>query len=81
MRVEFGDATTAADTAGANAISQSFPHTCGQPLAHFLRATSIVPDAQIISDHPEIRYEIIFSLTFLLLTAEHITRGGQFNII
>lgn len=48
VRVEFGDAATAADSAGAHTISRVFPHTYGQPLAHFLRATAKVPDAQII---------------------------------
>ena len=55
MRVEFGDATTAADPASGHVISQNFPHTYGQPLAHFLRATAKVPDAQIITEHPAIR--------------------------
>ncbi|KAM0029324.1 hypothetical protein Hdeb2414_s0018g00524441 [Helianthus debilis subsp. tardiflorus] len=45
VRVKFGDVTTTDDVSGASAISQSFPHTYGQPLAHFLRATSNVPDA------------------------------------
>lgn len=57
VRVEFGDATTAADSSGAHTISRIFPHTYGQPLAHFLRATAKVPDAQIITSHPTIRYE------------------------
>ncbi|CAI9296298.1 unnamed protein product [Lactuca saligna] len=60
VRVEFGDATTAADPSGAQAISQSFPHTYGQPLAHFLKPTSIVPDAQIINDHPAIKVGVVF---------------------
>ncbi|XP_024990236.1 pyrophosphate--fructose 6-phosphate 1-phosphotransferase subunit alpha-like [Cynara cardunculus var. scolymus] len=60
VRVEFGDATTAADSSSACAISQSFPHTYGQPLAHFLRATSNVPDAQIITDHPAIKVGLVF---------------------
>ncbi|KAK1416548.1 hypothetical protein QVD17_32339 [Tagetes erecta] len=60
VRVEFGDATTALDMSGASAISQSFPHTYGQPLAHFLRATSNVPDAQIITKHPAIRVGLVF---------------------
>lgn len=55
VRVEFGDSTTPADPAGAHVISQAFPHTYGQPLAHFLRATANVPDAQIITEHPPIR--------------------------
>lgn len=62
MRVEFGDATTAADPAGAHVISQAFPHTYGQPLAHFLRATTKVPDAQIITEHPAIRYRLLMFL-------------------
>ncbi|CAI9115316.1 OLC1v1016190C1 [Oldenlandia corymbosa var. corymbosa] len=60
VRVEFGDATTAADPAGAHTISRSFPHTYGQPLAHFLRASAKVADAQIITDHPAIRVGIVF---------------------
>ncbi|XP_020090695.1 pyrophosphate--fructose 6-phosphate 1-phosphotransferase subunit alpha isoform X2 [Ananas comosus] len=60
VRVEFGDATTAADPAGAHVISQAFPHTYGQPLAHFLRATTKVPDAQIITEHPAIRVGVVF---------------------
>lgn len=55
VRVEFGDGTTAADPAGAHVISQAFPRTYGQPLAHFLRATSKVPDAHIITEHLPIR--------------------------
>ncbi|KAI4320898.1 hypothetical protein MLD38_034331 [Melastoma candidum] len=60
VRVEFGDATTAADAAGAHTISRFFPHTYGQPLAHFLRETTKVPDAQIITEHPAIRVGIVF---------------------
>lgn len=56
MRVELGDATTAADPADVHSICRSFPLTYGQPLAHFLRATSKVPDAQVITDHPAVRY-------------------------
>lgn len=55
VRVEFGDATTTADPVDAHTISRSFPHTYGQPLAHFLRATAEVPDAQIITQHLAIR--------------------------
>lgn len=55
VRVEFGDSTTAADPAGAHTISRTFPHTYGQPLAHFLRETAKVLDAQIITEHPPIR--------------------------
>lgn len=60
MRVEYGDATTASDPAGAHVINRAFPHTYGQPLAHFLRATAKVPDAQIISEFPIIRYDNLF---------------------
>ncbi|KAM7517402.1 hypothetical protein LguiA_006985 [Lonicera macranthoides] len=60
VRVEFGDATAAADPSGAHTISRSFPHTYGQPLAHFLRATAKVSDAQIISEHPSIRVGLVF---------------------
>lgn len=63
MRVEFGDATAAADPSGAHTISRSFPHTYGQPLAHFLRATAKVSDAQIISEHPSIRYATHLMIT------------------
>nr|GEX06229.1 pyrophosphate--fructose 6-phosphate 1-phosphotransferase subunit alpha [Tanacetum cinerariifolium] len=51
VRVEFGDATTAADPTGANAIAQSFPHTYGQPLAHFFREKSKTANAQTINEH------------------------------
>ncbi|RWW83944.1 hypothetical protein BHE74_00007500 [Ensete ventricosum] len=56
VRVEFGDSTTCADPSSANVISRAFPHTFGQPLAHFLRATAKVPDAQIITEHPPMRF-------------------------
>ncbi|XP_022772523.1 pyrophosphate--fructose 6-phosphate 1-phosphotransferase subunit alpha isoform X2 [Durio zibethinus] len=60
VRVEFGDATTALDPADAHTIARAFPHTYGRPLAHFLRATAKVPDAQIITDHPAIRVGLVF---------------------
>ncbi|KAK6939136.1 Phosphofructokinase domain [Dillenia turbinata] len=60
VRVEFGDATTAADPSGASTISRSFPHTYGQPLAHFLKATAKVPEAQVITEHPAIRVGLVF---------------------
>lgn len=60
VRVEFGDGTTAADHSGAKTIGRYFPHTYGQPLAHFLRATAKVPDAQIITEHPAIRVGVVF---------------------
>lgn len=56
VRVEFGDTTTAADPTDANTISRYFPNTYGQPLAHFLRATAKVAGAQVISEHPAMRY-------------------------
>lgn len=62
MRVEFGDATTTLDPTDVHTISRSFPHTYGQPLAHFLRATAKVPDAHIITEHPAKRY-MLFQLT------------------
>ncbi|KAK4484010.1 hypothetical protein RD792_011223 [Penstemon davidsonii] len=60
VRVELGDATTAVDPSGSHTISRSFPHTFGQPIAHFLRATAKVIDAQIISDHPAARVGVVF---------------------
>ncbi|CAO1942000.1 unnamed protein product [Urochloa humidicola] len=60
VRVEYGDAAIAADPAGAHVISQAFPHTYGQPLAHFLRKTAVVPDAKVISQHPAVRVGIVF---------------------
>lgn len=59
VRVEFGDTTTSADPTDAHTISRSFPHTYGQPLAHFLRATAKVADAQIITEHPAKRFRLI----------------------
>ncbi|XP_027362878.1 pyrophosphate--fructose 6-phosphate 1-phosphotransferase subunit alpha [Abrus precatorius] len=60
VRVEFGDATTTADPTDALSISRAFPQTYGHPLAHFLRATAKVPDAQIITEHPPIRVGVVF---------------------
>lgn len=60
VRVEFGDATAAADPSGGHTISRLFPHIFGQPLAHFLRANAKVPDAQIITEHLAIRVGIVF---------------------
>lgn len=67
MRVEFGDATTTADPTSAPTISRYFPHTYGGPLAHFLRATAQVPDAQVITEHPPIKYALIGDCLLLLL--------------
>ncbi|KAJ3693177.1 hypothetical protein LUZ60_008657 [Juncus effusus] len=63
VRVEFGDSTTNCDPPSAQAISQAFPRTFGQRLAHFLRAQSIgqVPDAQIIHDHDPIKVGVVFA--------------------
>ena len=66
MRVEFGDRTTVSDSSGAHAISQSFPHTYGQRLVHFLRATAKVPGAHIINDHPALRYHQLFVFSYYL---------------
>lgn len=67
VRVEYGDTTAAADPAGAHTISRHFPQTYSQPLAHFLRATAKVPDAQIISEHPAIRYlEKIYQFSYYI---------------
>ncbi|XP_074558483.1 pyrophosphate--fructose 6-phosphate 1-phosphotransferase subunit alpha-like [Curcuma longa] len=60
VRVEFGDATTAVNPTDAHVISQVFPHTYSQPLAHFLRPTAKVPDAHIIVEQPNIRVGIVF---------------------
>ncbi|KAH6795285.1 hypothetical protein C2S51_036271 [Perilla frutescens var. frutescens] len=60
VRVEYGDVTTAADPLGAHTINRTFPNTYGQPLAHFLRATAKVPDAQIITEHPVLRVGVVF---------------------
>lgn len=49
--MELGDGTTVAKAGDAHIIARAFPHTLGQPLAHFLRATAKVPDAQIITEH------------------------------
>jgi pyrophosphate--fructose-6-phosphate 1-phosphotransferase len=56
VRVEYGDVAIAADPAGAHVISHAFPHTYGQPLAHFLRKAANVADAKVISEHPAVRY-------------------------
>ena len=44
-----------AKSGDSHIIARAFPHTLGQPLAHFLRANAKVPDAQIITEHPAIR--------------------------
>ncbi|KAG0514179.1 hypothetical protein BDA96_10G168300 [Sorghum bicolor] len=60
VTVEYGDAAIAADN-DAHVISHAFPHTYGQPLAHFLGKTANVPDASIITEHPVVRVGIVFS--------------------
>uniref|UniRef100_A0A0D9WPV9 Pyrophosphate--fructose 6-phosphate 1-phosphotransferase subunit alpha n=1 Tax=Leersia perrieri TaxID=77586 RepID=A0A0D9WPV9_9ORYZ len=61
VRVEYGDAAIAADVAGAHVISHAFPHTYGQPLAHFLRKTTVAPDDTVITEHPVVRAGLVFS--------------------
>lgn len=61
VTVEYGDAAIAADIADAHVISHAFPHTYGQPLAHFLTKTANVPDASIITEHPVVRVGVVFS--------------------
>ncbi|KAM0910959.1 hypothetical protein ACQ4PT_013830 [Festuca glaucescens] len=60
VRVEYGDVAIAADPAGAHVISHAFPHTYGQPLAHFLRKAANVADVKVISEHPAVRVGIVF---------------------
>ncbi|KAI3956788.1 hypothetical protein MKW92_003932 [Papaver armeniacum] len=60
VRVELGDATTAADPSSGNIISRGFPHTYGQPLVHFFRPKAQVPGAQVITEHPAIRVGLVF---------------------
>ncbi|XP_058069812.1 pyrophosphate--fructose 6-phosphate 1-phosphotransferase subunit alpha-like [Magnolia sinica] len=60
VTVEFGDATTTSDLSGVHTISRSFPHTYGQPLAHFLRTNAKVPYAHIITEHPVVRVGVVF---------------------
>lgn len=67
VRVEFGDATTTADPTDALTISRAFPNTYGHPLAHFLRATAKVPDAQIITEFPPIRSVCLVIMLVCLL--------------
>ncbi|PKU63381.1 Pyrophosphate--fructose 6-phosphate 1-phosphotransferase subunit alpha [Dendrobium catenatum] len=60
VRAEYGDGTTTADPSSSHVISHAFPYTYGQPLAHFLRPSTKVSDAQIITDHPVIRVGVVF---------------------
>ncbi|KAL0795098.1 hypothetical protein Bca101_066475 [Brassica carinata] len=60
VRVEFGDETTVSEASDSHIIARAFPHTLGQPLAHFLRETAKVPDAQIITQLPSIKVGIVF---------------------
>lgn len=66
VRVEFGDATTAADPSGANAIARSFPNTYGQPLAHFFREKAKAANAQTINEHPAVRYRFTAFHNFII---------------
>ena len=58
MRVEFGDGTTVAEASDSHIVARAFPHTLGQPLAHFLREAAKVSDAHIITQLPSIRYTV-----------------------
>ncbi|KFK35354.1 hypothetical protein AALP_AA5G273800 [Arabis alpina] len=60
VRVELGDGTTVAEATDSHIMARAFPHTLGQPLAHFLRETAKVSDAQIITELPSIRVGIVF---------------------
>ncbi|PWS15430.1 hypothetical protein DKP79_27980, partial [Klebsiella pneumoniae] len=60
VRVEFGDEATVSAASDSHIIARAFPHTLGQPLAHFLRETAKVPDAQIITQLPSIKFAIHF---------------------
>uniref|UniRef100_A0ACD6AIS2 Uncharacterized protein n=1 Tax=Avena sativa TaxID=4498 RepID=A0ACD6AIS2_AVESA len=62
VRMEYGGAAITADSGDAHVISRVFPHTYGQPLAHFLpKTTSTVPDAAIVTKHPVVRVGVVFS--------------------
>jgi pyrophosphate--fructose-6-phosphate 1-phosphotransferase len=56
VKVEYGGAAIAADSGDSHVISHAFPHTYGQPLAHFLPKTANVPDAAVVTEHPVVRY-------------------------
>lgn len=58
VRVEFGDGTTVAEASDSHIVARAFPHTLGQPLAHFLREAAKVSDAHIITQLPSIRYTV-----------------------
>ncbi|CAF2084603.1 hypothetical protein BRARA_F01497 [Brassica rapa] len=60
VRVEFGDGTTVAEASDSHIVARAFPHTLGQPLAHFLREAAKVSDAHIITQLPSIRVGIVF---------------------
>lgn len=53
--MELGDGTTVAEATDSHIMARAFPHTLGQPLAHFLREAAKVSDAQIITELPSIR--------------------------
>lgn len=60
--MELGDGTTVAEAADSHTMARAFPHTLGQPLAHFLRETAQVPDAHIITELPSVRCVNLFAL-------------------
>uniref|UniRef100_A0A0C9RUV0 Pyrophosphate--fructose 6-phosphate 1-phosphotransferase subunit alpha n=1 Tax=Wollemia nobilis TaxID=56998 RepID=A0A0C9RUV0_9CONI len=57
VKVEFGDATTAADPSDAHTIGHSFPLTYGKPLIHL----SPVNGTTDIEEYPAIRVGVVFS--------------------
>ncbi|XP_051203577.1 pyrophosphate--fructose 6-phosphate 1-phosphotransferase subunit alpha [Lolium perenne] len=61
VKVEYGGAAIAADSGDSHVISHAFPHTYGQPLAHFLPKTANVPDAAVVTEHPVVRVGVVFS--------------------
>ncbi|XP_057837529.2 pyrophosphate--fructose 6-phosphate 1-phosphotransferase subunit alpha [Cryptomeria japonica] len=57
VKVEFGDATVAADPSDCHAIAHSFPLTYGKPLIHL----SPVSGKNDIEEYPAIRVGLVFS--------------------
>lgn len=55
-----------AEAADSHIMARAFPHTLGQPLAHFLRETAKVSDAHIITELPSIRCASVFDLSLFL---------------
>ncbi|KAL6008460.1 hypothetical protein ACLOJK_033971 [Asimina triloba] len=61
VRVELGEATSAADPSDAQAVSQLFPLTFGQPLIHFLNPPKEAANLHPTKDMPLVRVGILFS--------------------